>query len=123
MKLIVAGCRTITDEAVVAEAIERWVADHGEPTEVVHGDAKGVDRLAGQWAHRNKVPGVKFPADWNRFGRRAGPVRNSLMAGYADALLAIWDGKSRGTANMIRQAKERGLVVEVRRVAPPKVEG
>ena len=52
---------------------------------------------------------TKFPADWNRFGRTAGPKRNKQMANYANTLVAFWDGKSRGTKNMIDLAKCRGL--------------
>lgn len=55
-----------------------------------------------------------FPADWDKYGRRAGPIRNREMAEYADALLAYWDGKSRGTKNMIEEARARGLKVSIK---------
>lgn len=57
-----------------------------------------------------------FPADWNKYGKKAGPIRNKKMANYAEALLAIWDGKSCGTKNMIQQAKENNLRIYVHRI-------
>jgi hypothetical protein len=62
----------------------------------------------------------KFPADWDRYGKSAGPVRNGQMARYAQRLIAFWDGKSTGTKNMIDQAKANGLsvtVIQIRRVS------
>ncbi|WP_197026348.1 hypothetical protein [Polaribacter sp. Hel_I_88] len=56
---------------------------------------------------------MRFPAEWNKFGKAAGPVRNKEMAIYADALIAFWDGKSRGTKNMIQLAKQNGLLLKV----------
>ena len=53
------------------------------------------------------------PADWNRLGRAAGPIRNEEMAEVSDALIAFWDGKSRGTKSMIEIARRKGLQVAV----------
>jgi hypothetical protein len=58
----------------------------------------------------------RFPADWDRFGRSAGPKRNKQMAEYGDALIAVWDGESRGTKTMIEFARERGLQVYIHRI-------
>ena len=110
MKTIVAGSRDITDLKLVTHTIETVSF---EVTEVVSGRARGVDTLGEVWAEQNKIPIQYFPADWNKFGRGAGPIRNREMAEYADALIAVWDGVSRGTRNMIELAKTYGLVVEV----------
>ena len=83
------------------------------PTEIVSGCAKGVDRAGEEWAKRNGVPIKPFPANWETYGRAAGPIRNQQMAAYADALIAIWDGKSRGTESMIELAREHHLNVYV----------
>ena len=60
---------------------------------------------------------MRFPADWKVYGKQAGPVRNRQMLNYAKeeqgALLAFWDGKSRGTKNMIDIAKDAGIIVKV----------
>jgi len=54
-----------------------------------------------------------YPADWNRHGRAAGPIRNEKMAEVSDALIAFLDGKSRGTRSMIEIARRKGLQVAV----------
>jgi hypothetical protein len=106
MKTIIAGSRTITDFALVANAIK---ASGFKITEVVSGGCSGPDQLGERWAALNNVPVKVFPADWEAYGKAAGPMRNERMAAYADALIACFDGKSRGTANMIEHARERGL--------------
>jgi hypothetical protein len=56
-----------------------------------------------------------FPADWKTHGKAAGPIRNRQMAKNAEALIALWDGNSRGTKNMIETATKLGLKVYVKR--------
>ena len=73
------------------------------------GTARGVDRFGEQWAIENNVAIKRFPADWDTHGKRAGYLRNIQMDDYADALIAVWDGESRGTKHMIEEAKRKGL--------------
>jgi len=80
---------------------------------VVSGTAKGADRLGERFARERGYRIERFPADWNRDGYAAGPVRNAQMAENADALIAFWDGQSRGTKNMIENARRKGLGVRV----------
>jgi hypothetical protein len=81
--------------------------------EFVSGGAAGVDRHGELWARRHGYRVRVFPADWKAHGKAAGPIRNRQMAEYATHLVAIWDGESRGTASMIREAHRRGLGVHV----------
>jgi hypothetical protein len=83
-------------------------------SEVVSGGARGVDRLGEDWAKINKVPVTRFLADWNKYGKRAGYVRNAVMASYGTALVAVWDGCSKGTKHMIDLAAAKGLPVHIR---------
>lgn len=108
VKTIIAGSRGIAEYRHVAFACQESGFDI---TEVVSGGARGVDRLGEQWARAVHLPCTVFPADWDRHGKAAGFIRNEEMARYADALIAIWDGKSRGTADMIARAKAHGLPV------------
>ncbi len=111
MKTIIAGSREIDSLSIVARAI---LASGIEITEVVSGRARGVDSLGEQWAKKNNIPVAEFPvtpADWKKHGKRAGYLRNRKMGEYADALIAIWDGQSRGTGHMIDIANELGLAV------------
>lgn len=108
MKTIIAGGRDNDDYQLLCTVI-KW---RDKPiTEVVSGGAQGVDRLGEEWAYDNNVPVKVFPADWTAQGNAAGPIRNRKMAQYADALIAIWDGHSKGTRNMISEAKRAGLDV------------
>ena len=97
MKVIIAGGRHITDTAVVVKAIE----DSGfDITEVVQGGATGVDKIAKDYATIKNLPCKEFKAEWDYYGKSAGCIRNSIMSKYADALILVWDGQSRGSWNM-----------------------
>jgi hypothetical protein len=120
MKLIIAGSRGIHDLDLLAQAID---ASGFDPiTLVLSGGAAGVDRLGESWAQARGIPVRRFVPDWDARGRSAGILRNVEMAAEADAgggprgWSALWDGSSRGTEHMIREARRRGLRVHVHRV-------
>jgi hypothetical protein len=106
MKTIIAGSRGISDILIIHEAVKE---SKFKITEVVSGTAYGVDRTGEYWADVNKVPIKRFPALWEDYGKSAGYRRNLLMADYAEAAVIVWDGRSKGTAHMIKIAKEKGL--------------
>ena len=126
MKTIIAGSRNIKEYSIVKQAIRQ---SGFEITEVVSGMAPGVDSLAEDWAIENNIEISPYPAQWedltltpcyvkyNKFGKPynvlAGHNRNEQMAKYADALIAIWDGKSPGTKNMIELAKKYNLKIYI----------
>jgi len=117
MKTIIAGSRDITSKAVVQAAMNVADQDHGiNITEGVSGAARGVDTIGADLCMESDIPVRYFPAAWNTYGKRAGYLRNERMAHYADALIAIWDGKSRGTKHMIDLARSEGLKVYVHSV-------
>ena len=101
MKLIIAGSRGLT---VFSDFIEATADFHQlEITEVVSGTAAGIDLSGEYFAKKFNITLKRFPADWNKYGKAAGPKRNQEMAKYADALLLIWTGcekTSRGSKNM-----------------------
>ncbi len=107
MKVIIAGSRDITDKKLVADAV-RSFQRIGMITEIVCGEARGVDAIGKQIAEAMKVPVKSFPADWDHYGKRAGYIRNKEMAMYGDVLVAVWDGQSRGTRMMIEIMNEVG---------------
>ena len=110
MKVIIAGSRTITDIKHVRDAISSYDME-SKISEVVSGTAGGVDSLGETWAIDNNKILTKFPANWKLYGKGAGYKRNVQMAEYADILIAIWDGKSRGTNHMINIARKHQLLV------------
>ena len=131
MKVIIAGSRPPEDirrnhtklrewytehRGVVAEAVKssKFLID-----EVVTGKAKGFDFLGESWATDARLPIAEFPADWAKYAKRAGLIRNMAMAEYADALIAITYGTG-GTAHMISAMKELGKPVYVLDLRPRK---
>jgi len=111
MKTIIAGSRTITPEQFADIATKH--INPKDVTEVVSGTARGADQLGEFWADLHNIPVKRFPAKWNEFGKSAGYRRNAEMAQYADALIAIWDGESKGTQHMINLARKEGLMIYV----------
>jgi hypothetical protein len=113
MRVIIAGSRTIDDYTLLEAAIDEssW---KDQISVVLCGGARGVDRLGLGYATINNIPVSPFLADWERYGKAAGPIRNEQMAKNADALIAIWDGISKGTKNMIDIAKKYHLKVFIK---------
>lgn len=109
MRTIIAGSRTATAEQV-RQAINScpW---RSEITGVVSGIARGADELGLQWAKEQNLPVCTYSPDWAAQGKAAGPIRNSLMAENADALILVWDGSSSGSRDMLSKAKKRGLKI------------
>ena len=117
MKVIIAGGRDISFNS--SDMLDKITAQMPSITEVVCGGAQGVDHHGKYWAIHNNIPVKEFPADWQTHGKAAGPIRNRQMAEYADALILIWDGKSRGSKNMMANAKTQGL--QIHEVVVPMV--
>jgi len=111
MKVIIAGSRNITPKQFYNSI--KFFPDEWDVTEVVSGTARGVDRMGEVLAQSQDIAIKRFPADWDEYGKRAGMIRNGEMAKYADALFAVWDGKSKGTKQMIDNANKKGLSVIV----------
>lgn len=110
MRLLVCGGRDFSDEKALREWMNEAVGANRDVT-IIHGGARGADRLAGEIAAKAGVKVLVFPAKWDEHGRRAGPVRNQQMLdeGKPDLVLAAPGGA--GTADMIRRAKAAGIEV------------
>lgn len=82
---------------------------------IIHGMARGADRMGGEYAKVHGIPVLEFPALWNQYGNRAGPIRNAQMLkeGQPDVVVAFRGPNSRGTQNMINQARKAGIPVTV----------
>lgn len=128
MKLIIAGGRDFNDFVLLVDKCLNILKNYTpKDLEIVSGRCStgthtfttsdgiqvyGADGLGEYLADLFKIKVTPFPADWS-LGKKAGIIRNKQMAEYADALIAFWDGKSRGTKNMIETAKKDGLKVRV----------
>lgn len=80
---------------------------------IITGGATGADYLGLQYAITRIISHTEYPADWVRYGVKAGPIRNEEMAKAANACICFWDGKSRGTRNMIENALKYNLKLMV----------
>lgn len=105
LRIIVAGSRDLSNlynNHLFAETIIRF-----RPTEIISGMAKGPDTWGLAVAKQHLISVKCFPADWEKYGKSAGAIRNDEMADYADMLIAYWNGKSRGTQHMITSMLKR----------------
>lgn len=112
MKVIIAGSRDFNDYEKLKEVCD-YMLSRQTDVEIVSGVARGADILGEQYAKEKGHSLKQFPAEWDKFGKRAGYLRNEDMAKYSDALIAFWDGKSKGTEHMINLAKKHNLKVKV----------
>lgn len=109
--LIIAGTRTFTSE-IFLNVICKEIIDHQlNPSLIISGGAKGIDKLGEKWAELYNVSVGVFPARWGAYGKIAGHMRNNEMADQGDVLLLLWDGKSSGSKQMLAAALQRKLMV------------
>ena len=109
MHLAIIGSR---DYPGSPETVATAIAQHSlAPTAVLCGEARGPDTWGRLWAEQQGIPVISYPADWERYGRSAGMIRNREMIGASDAVLALWDGKSKGTGQAIKIARRWGISV------------
>jgi len=109
-RVIICGSRGWTDRKRIEDRLFRLPPD----AVIVHGAARGVDRIAHQEAEKAGFIIEAHPAEWDRYGKAAGLIRNKEMAQLgADLCICFWDGKSRGTLDMMEQAAACGIPIEV----------
>ena len=113
MRTIIAGSREGCTWADVVKAASTCGWDISC---VICGDARGADTLGRMYAQEIDIPCERYPAQWDVYGKSAGYRRNEQMAGKAEALIALWDGQSKGTKHMIDIARRRGIPVFIYRV-------
>lgn len=112
MKVIIAGGRDFNDYERLRTLCDSILSNQ-EEVEIVSGTANGADALGEKYGDEKGYIVTGFPADWDTHGKSAGYIRNSEMADYADALIAFWDGRSRGTKHMIDLARKKKLEIRV----------
>ena len=108
LRVLVTGGRDFTDAVVIKEAL---MDIEQRPDLIIHGDAAGADRVAGQVAAKWGIEVWKFPANWARYGKSAGPRRNYQMIQEGRPTLVLAFPGGAGTANMIKQASKAGLTI------------
>jgi len=114
-KVIIAGGRDFVDSLYLHKTLDKLLSGkHYDEVIILSGRARGADTLGENYGVSKGIRVDVYPANWDKYGKSAGYRRNAEMANDADALVAFWDGKSRGTMHMINLAKEKGLQVRVK---------
>ena len=115
MKVLVCGGRDYDDQEFVFSFLDHL--DKKTPiTTVVHGDARGADTLAKKWARQRGKTAVAYPADWKRYGKPAGMIRNQQMMDEESPDLVVAFPGGDGTAGMVRISRKAGVpVIEARK--------
>lgn len=111
-RIIVAGSRNIISEELVCSKLDELLGNSVERT-IVSGTARGIDTIGEKWAVSNNMPVDRFPAEWDKYKKEAGYIRNTLMAWYSTGAILFWDGKSPGTKHMRDIAVSNKLPIKV----------
>jgi putative cell wall-binding protein len=111
-KVIIAGGRDFADYELLKQTLDLFLKDKIDVA-IVSGAAKGADKLGEKYAKERNIPILSYPANWDKYGKSAGYIRNKEMAINADALVAFWDQTSKGTKDMIDLGYKHKLEVTV----------
>lgn len=122
IRILVTGSREWRDHQAIYEALLWLVTDSeyaGRPVTVVHGGARGADRIAAELARELGLRVEEHPADWDAYGKAAGHRRNAEMVALgADAALAFPIGPSLGTRGCIALCRKAGIPVSIHEGEP-----
>ena len=120
-RIIVAGTNSFENYGLISDTLDQFLSECGDDIEIISGHAAGPDQLGERYAKEHSLKCTVFPAEWKKYGRAAGPIRNAQMLSYAleaePAVIVFWDGKSRGTSDMINKAKRKGAEVRIIAIA------
>jgi len=117
-KVVIAGGRDFSDARhyiTLKKTLDFMLQKKREAYEIIiiSGCARGADSLGEEYARERGYDCMEFPANWTKYGRGAGHRRNAEMCTACDAVIAFWDGKSKGTAGMIALAKKNDKLLKV----------
>jgi hypothetical protein len=113
MKLAVVGSRSFQDKKRLFRVLDQ-INKVKKISLIVSGGALGADSLSEEWAKDHQVEFLMFKPEWQKYGKRAGFLRNQLIVEHADAVVAFWDGQSRGTKhsmNLTNEANKPLLII------------
>lgn len=115
-RVIIAGSRDFDNYDLLKSKMDNLLRYKNDGICVVCGEARGADTLGRRYAEERGYTILSFPANWYEYGKKAGYLRNIEMAENADALVAFWNGESRGTKHMIDTANKYGLQIRIIKV-------
>ena len=117
-RVVIAGCREYNNYEEAKLYIDFCISNIREVYDIiiVSGCASGADSIGERYAEEKGLMVEKYPADWKRYGRSAGPRRNKQMAEICDYVICFWDGKSKGTKSMIDYARECNKPIKIKTI-------
>ena len=118
LKIVIAGCRYYNNYNEAKEYIDFCIREIKKNNTIVilSGGCRGADAIGERYAIENGYKLERFFADWNKYGKSAGPIRNEQMAIDADYIICFWDFKSKGTKSMIEYAKKYSKPYKIKRI-------
>ena len=119
LKIVIAGCRNYNNYDEAKEYIDFCIREIKKNNTIVilSGGCRGADAIGERYAIENGYEIRKFVADWDKYGKAAGPIRNEQMAIEADYIICFWDYKSRGTKSMIENAKKYSKPYKIKNIS------
>jgi hypothetical protein len=114
MKVVIAGCRDYADYNEAKCFIDECLLNINEDIVILSGCANGADKLGERYAVENNLGIERYPAQWERFGRAAGPIRNKTMVENSDLIICFWDSKSRGTKSLLSLAEKYNKTIKIK---------
>lgn len=117
-KVVVAGCRNFNNYKIAHDFIDACIERiRNENTLIfISGGCNGADMLGERYAKENGFKVERYTADWETYGKKAGPIRNRQMAQISDYVICFWDGKSKGTKSMIDFAKQFNKPIRIKKI-------
>lgn len=117
-RVVIAGCRDYNNYEKAKSYIDFCLSNIRKEYDIIilSGCASGADSIGERYAEENGSMVEKYPADWKRYGRSAGPRRNKQMAEICDYVICLWDGKSKGTKSMIDYAKKYNKPIKIKTI-------
>ncbi len=115
-RVAVAGCRQYENYEEAKEYIDLCISEIRKKYTLifVSGGCRGADALGERYAAENGLKTEKYPADWEKYGRAAGPMRNKKIAEISDYIICFWDGQSKGTKSLLRFAEKSQKPVKIK---------
>jgi len=115
-RIVIAGSRHYSNYEEAREYLDLCLKDikDGSDLIILSGGAQGGDAIGERYAKENGFIIEKHPAEWKKYGKRAGPIRNKAMADMADVIICFWNGESKGTSSLIGLAKRLNKELKIK---------
>ena len=113
-KILIAGSRSLRNNKVAIETLDAFFNKYSkEEVEIITGMANGIDMMAYEKAKAGNYTIHEYPADWEKYGKSAGYIRNAEMVKLCTAALVLWDGKSKGTKHTIDLCEKQDKLAHI----------